>query len=80
METFITARLTTPLPVNDERQDYLRATLTEAADGMREITPFNMQDSSMQRTLQSSNALILREPFVPAALAGSLVKALLLDF
>jgi molybdopterin molybdotransferase len=79
-EPFITARLGTPLPSNDERRDYIRATVTEAADGMRVVTPFSLQDSSMQRTLQSSHVLILREPFAPAAPTGCLVKALILDF
>ena len=79
-ETFVTARLAIPLPANDERRDYVRATVADAADGMREVQPFSLQDSSMQRTLQSSQVLILREPFAPAAAAGSLVKALVLDF
>jgi molybdopterin molybdotransferase len=79
-ETFITTRLGTPLPINDERRDYVRATMAETEDGIRVVTPFSLQDSSMQRTLQSSHALILREPFAPAAVAGSLVKALILDF
>jgi molybdopterin molybdotransferase len=79
-ETFITARLATALPANDERRDYVRATLSEAEDGLRVVTPHSVQDSSMQRALQSSQALILREPFVPAAPAESLVKVLILDF
>jgi molybdopterin molybdotransferase len=79
-ETFVTARLATALPTNDERRDYIRATLSEAEDGLRVVTPFSLQDSSMQRTLQSSHALILREPFAPAAPAESLVKVLFLDF
>jgi molybdopterin molybdotransferase len=80
IEHFITARLVGALPANDERRDYIRAILTDAADGMREVEAFSMQDSSMQRTLQSSQVLILREPFAPPADKGSLVKALLLDF
>ena len=79
-EQFVTARLATSLPTNDERRDYIRATITEAEDGVRVVTPFGLQDSSMQRTLQTSDALILREPLVPAAAAGSLVKVLILDF
>jgi molybdopterin molybdotransferase len=79
-ETIIIVRLATALPANDERRDYIRAQISEAADGMRVVTPFSLQDSSMQRTLQSSGALILREPYAPAAGAGSLVKALVLDF
>jgi molybdopterin molybdotransferase len=79
-EATVTTRLASPLAANDERRDYIRATITEAEDGIRLVTPFSLQDSSMQRTLQSSDALILREPFAPAADAGNLVKALILDF
>jgi molybdopterin molybdotransferase len=68
------------LPVNDERQDYVRATLEVMVDGTRWVTPFATQDSSMQRTLQASQALILRPPHAPAAGAGDSVSVLLLDF
>jgi molybdopterin molybdotransferase len=68
------------LPQNDNRQDYIRATLTIAADGQRIVTPFAMQDSSMQRVLQSSQALIVRPPIADAAQNGDVVSVLLLDF
>lgn len=68
------------LPTNDNRQDYLRATLHVEADGRRLVTPFGLQDSSMQRTLQSSQALIVREPFAPAVASGALVSVIVLDF
>ena len=79
-EHYIHARLEAALPANDERRDYLRAKLREGNDGIRIVTPHHLQDSSMQRTLQSSDALILREPHAPAAAAGDLVKTLVLDF
>ncbi len=79
-ESYALARLTVPLPHNDERRDYIRATLSDAPDGVREVAPFNLQDSSMQRTLRQSDALILRAPFAPALPAGSLVQVLIIDF
>ncbi len=79
-EQLHTAVLNGDLAVNDNRQDYLRATLRFQPDGRRIVTPFGLQDSSMQRTLQSSQALILREPFAPAVASGALVSIILLDF
>lgn len=74
------ARLTAAMPANDGRQDYLRASLALAPDGSRTVTPFPAQDSSMQRTLQQSQALIIRPPQAPAAAANALVPVLILDF
>ena len=39
------------VPANDRRQDYLRARLARAADGIEEAVPFEVQDSSMMRLL-----------------------------
>ena len=58
------------LPENDERADYLRATLKEGADGPI-ATPFPVQDSSMIAPLAKSDCLLIREPYEPAAKAGS---------
>ncbi len=74
------AALGAAMQANDERQDYVRASLSVASDGRRIVTPFPLQDSSMQRTLQLANALIVRAPQAPAAAAGELVQVLLLDF
>jgi molybdopterin molybdotransferase len=74
------ARLSVSMPGNDARQDYVRAGLSVAPDGARTVTPFPAQDSSMQRTLQQSQALIVRPPNAPAALADSMVPVLILDF
>ncbi len=68
------------LPENDNRQDYMRATLSVAPDGRRIVRPFVLQDSSMQRTLQSSQALIVRAPLAPAAQSGDQVSVMVLDF
>src|SRR5438874_1037336 len=51
----ITARLAVPLKQNDRRQDYLRARLSRSADGLLEVTPFEVQDSSMMRPLEASD-------------------------
>ncbi len=58
------------LPENDERADYLRASLTPGADGNLVATPFPPQDSSMMALLAKADALVIREPFAHAAKAG----------
>ncbi len=58
------------LPKNDERADYMRATLTRAAAGEPVATPFPAQDSSMMATLANADCLVVREPNEPAAKAG----------
>lgn len=76
----VKARLGSDLPANDQRQDYLRATVARGGDGSFEATPFKLQDSSMQRALTQAHGLIVRSPFAPAVRAGDLVDLLLLDF
>jgi molybdopterin molybdotransferase len=58
------------LPENDERADYLRATLTDGPHGTVAI-PFPIQDSSMIGPLAKADCLVIREPYEPAAKAGS---------
>lgn len=74
------ATLTQPMGANDDRQDYVRGTLEIAADGSRRVTPFSLQDSSMQRTMQQAGCLIIRPPGAPATPAGETVPILLIDF
>jgi molybdopterin molybdotransferase len=64
------ATLGRTLPENDERADYLRASLTTAPDGTRVATPFPKQDSSMLAPLARADCLVLRDPFAPAAEVG----------
>jgi molybdopterin molybdotransferase len=64
-----TATLGCDLPENDERADYLRATLTDGPDGPI-ATPFPTQDSSMMAPLAKSGCLVIRQPFEAAARAG----------
>ena len=59
------------LPENDERADYLRATLAPGPNGTSVATPVKMQDSSMMAALAKADCLVVREPFAPAAKAGS---------
>jgi molybdopterin molybdotransferase len=63
------AKLGVDLPENDERADYLRATLTPGPHGLI-ATPFPVQDSSMMLPLAKADGLIIREPFEPPAKAG----------
>jgi molybdopterin molybdotransferase len=58
------------LPANDEREEYMRATL-ERRDGEWVATPFPQQDSSMLVPLAAADCLVVREPFAPAAKAGA---------
>lgn len=58
------------LPANDQRQDYLRATLSGLEDGQPVVTAFTRQDSSMLGILAQAHALIVRPPHAPPAKAG----------
>ena len=69
----ITALLGADLPANDERQDYLRATLSRNDVGDLEARPFAVQDSSMLRLLADADCLIIRPPWARPAVAGDRV-------
>jgi molybdopterin molybdotransferase len=56
---------------NDERADYLRAKLERRQDGALVASAFPVQDSSMLAPLAEADCLIIREPYAPAAAAGS---------
>lgn len=73
------ARLGRDLPPNDGRQDYLRASLEPAHDGLPTATPFERQDSSMLATLARAKALVVRPPLAPAAAAGETCRIIRLD-
>jgi molybdopterin molybdotransferase len=66
------------LAQNDQRQDYLRATLTPDGDGNLVADPYRKQDSSMMKVLATSDALIVRPPHAPALAAGAPCPVLLL--
>jgi molybdopterin molybdotransferase len=58
------------LPANDERADYLRATLEQGPGGLV-ATPVPDQDSSLMAPLAMAACLVIRPPHAPAAAAGS---------
>ncbi|MBN8966302.1 MAG: molybdopterin molybdotransferase MoeA, partial [Rhizobiales bacterium] len=65
------AILGAPLPANDERADYLRATLAPGPNGIPVATPVRVQDSSMMAALAKADCLVIREPFAAAAETGN---------
>lgn len=75
----LTAILGNHLRANDEREDYLRATLSRSESGELVATPFDKQDSSMFATIVRSDALVIRAPFAAAAQPGDLVDIIPLD-
>ena len=68
------------LAANDERADYLRATLDRRVDGILVATPCPLQDSSMLAPLAVADCLILHAPFAAAAPAGSACSIVKLGF
>jgi molybdopterin molybdotransferase len=66
------------LPQNDEREEYMRATLV-LRQGTWIATPFPNQDSSMLVPLAAADCLVIRPPFAPAAKAGDPCVFLKLD-
>jgi molybdopterin molybdotransferase len=73
-----TARLAAPMKANDQREDYVRATLARDEAGWI-VTPFPVQDSGMLRTLAHATALIQRPPHDPALPEGAKVQMIRLD-
>ncbi len=71
-----TARLGAPLKAGDEREDFLRATLSFDGDGRAVATPFPRQDNAAMSRLAQADCLILRPAHAPAAAAGECVAIL----
>ena len=67
------ARLGAPLKANKARQDYMRATLEPQEDGTLNVTPFDLQDSSVLSLFAHADALIIRPPHAKEAAAGDMV-------
>jgi molybdopterin molybdotransferase len=65
-----TAVTSTALPPNDQRQDYLRATLRRREDGELETQSYGKQDSSQMKIFARSDCLIVRSPHAPAIDGG----------
>jgi molybdopterin molybdotransferase len=68
------------LPANDDRAEYMRATLSATPHGTLVATPFAKQDSSMLVPLTQADCLIIREPFASAAEPGEPCNILSLQF
>jgi molybdopterin molybdotransferase len=64
------ARLGRDMPANDERADYIRATLVAGPDGIV-ATPLPAQDSSLMAPLALADCLLIRPPNASAEAAGS---------
>ena len=71
-----TALLACDLDGNDERQDYLRATLANDVDGNPVATPAAKQDSSMMAIFAAADCLVVRAPHAAPARAGERVEIL----
>jgi len=69
------AAIATDMPENDQRQDYIRATI-ETTEAQLAVRPATKQDSSMMGVLATADALIVRPPFDPPLTAGDLVDIL----
>jgi molybdopterin molybdotransferase len=69
-------RLGAPLPANDIREDYIRASLLTQVDGGWVAEPYAKQDSGMISRLAAADALIIRPPFAPACDVGETVLAI----
>ncbi len=70
------ALLGTDLPANKSRRDFLRAKLSQDAQGRLVATPQPLQDSSLLTELAQSQALLIREIGAPAGLAGDPCRVL----
>lgn len=68
------------LPENDERADYMRATLKRESDGTLIASPFDVQDSSTMGRLALADCLIVRAPHEPAARTGTPCRIVKLAF
>jgi molybdopterin molybdotransferase len=66
------------MKTNDQREDYVRASLSRDETGWL-VTPYPTQDSGMLRTLAQAGAMIRRAPFAPALQPGDAVEIIRLD-
>ncbi|MDK4702274.1 molybdopterin molybdotransferase MoeA [Rhizobium sp. CNPSo 4062] len=72
------ARAAVAFAANDQRQDYVRATLTKAADGGWLAEPFSKQDSSMMKVFSRADCLVVRPPHAPGLEVGAITQVILL--
>lgn len=76
LERRLKARLAVSLKQNDQREDYMRASLTRSPDGELIANPFESQDSSLVTVLARSDDQAVRPPFAPAASKDDTVEIL----
>ena len=74
----IVAEAAIELAANDQRQDYVRATLEKSPSGAWQAKPFGKQDSSMMKIFAAADCLIIRPPHAPALPAGAPCPVMLL--
>jgi molybdopterin molybdotransferase len=74
------AVLGSDLAANDERMDFLRATLSLGANGVPVATPLPIQDSSMMAALAKADCLLIREAHAPALVSGNECRIVKLRF
>ena len=60
---------------NDKRLDFVRAN-SSYKDGVLNVTPFKMQDSSMITNFSRADCLIVRNPFEKPIYSGDKVKVI----
>jgi molybdopterin molybdotransferase len=70
------ARLLGPLPSNGPRAHYMRARIMAPEAPLPDVEVFADQDSARLRLLTDADALVIRSPHAPAALAGAEVDYL----
>ena len=61
------------MPKNDKRLDFVRA-ISSYNNGVLNVTPFNLQDSSMITNFSRADCLIVRDPFDKKINNGENVK------
>ena len=75
-QRLFSATITSDLPENDQRQDYIRANMEFGDGGLTTVRPAQRQDSSMMATLAHADAFIVRPPFDSSINAGDIVSIL----
>ena len=71
-----TVKVTESLRKNGGREDYIRGRLNKSKNGVMQVTPFPIQDSSMMVSLARSDCFIVRKPLASGISAGTSVEIL----
>ncbi|MBI3444801.1 MAG: molybdopterin molybdotransferase MoeA [Magnetospirillum sp.] len=72
----INALLGRDLPPNDERMEFMRATLERTDQGLVVAMPLEQQDSAVLSGLARATCLLVRAPHAPTALVGDMVQVI----